>query len=45
MHHSPQQQQQSIDYAAKYKNTTKRGIRKSGLTTRGQGSGIHGKGW
>ena len=45
MHHSPQQTQQSANYAAKYKETAKRGIRKSGLTTRGPGSGIHRKGW
>jgi len=45
MHHSQQQAQQSANYAAKYKETSKEGIRKAGITTRGPGSGINGRGW
>ena len=39
------QAHKTANYAIKYKKTTKRGINKAGLTTRGPGSGIHGKGW
>jgi hypothetical protein len=39
------QAHKTANYASKYKKTTKHGIRKAGLTTRGPGSGIKGRGW